>query len=59
MPNANILMTVAVFSLVYAVASLAGLMIKNKRLHRFLSIMQPTFHVSMVLVAMSGMGYIK
>ena len=59
MPDANTLMIVAGFSLVYAVASIASLVIKNKRLHRFLNIMQPTFHVSMALVAMSGMGYIK
>lgn len=59
MPDANSLVIVAAFSVVYAVASLAGLVIKNKRLHRFLSIMQPTFHLSMVLVAMSGLGYIK
>ena len=59
MPDSNILLVVAGFSLVYAVASIAGLLIENKRLHKFLTIMQPTFHVSMVLVAMSGLGYIK
>lgn len=59
MVDPNFPYLVASFSLFYAAVSLGSLLTKNTRFQRFMAIMQPTMHVSMVLVALTGLGVIR
>jgi hypothetical protein len=58
MTEANYLSIIAIFSLVYVVLTFASFSGKLKRMKRFLEIMQPTLHLSMAMVALSGLKLI-
>lgn len=58
MINLSYLQIIPIFSLMYCFASFMILFVKNKKLKKFMSVMQPTLHVSVALVALSGLGYI-
>lgn len=52
------LQAIPFFCLIYCAISFASLFIKNKRFRKFMAVMQPTLHVSVAFVALSGLGYI-
>lgn len=58
MINLGYLQTIPFFCLTYFAISFASLFLKNKRFRKFMAVMQPTVHVSVAFVALSGLGYI-